>query len=405
MVNLEGLKIEKERLGSLELVDLSELSLEESYRELGRQVRDAARKSVDTLIDEDDPSVFRVDLEFADKCLSVIEDRIKHEENPLIKGGLEAYLKAIKSWSDEIDFSSLEHRQISELLGDIYERDKLNLLIALSLQNDNVGCISGLLRGESGEVIFWHNEEDVEDEPGSRVDKTRIVKIKGVRGSEYFSFVYPDLLPGAGFTFGKDLFLCVDMQHTKEDQEPAILANTAVWTASYIGNGMHPYDIMRALAPFADGYVVNYARRGEVGIEAGKVEFALDTVDKIELESKAGTRMISTNIYTQNGKVVLEGNENANEEALAWNLQRQALADRALHLMRVLTQREIPTPYDISRLLAFNTGGRYGDDKAFSNVDVKSAIFGVMTVDGTEIKVTAGPALRDEVWTDFNLYN
>jgi len=402
MVDKTELQATKERLGPIEVLGFYELSLKEGYRKLGLEVRDVARRYAESFLDRDDAEMTHKKLGFGEQCVKALVAKMEDCDIPQVKTALSDYMTALKSWSDAIDFSSIDHPAVAKLLEEGRTTEEANMIIGLSLQNDNVGCVSGLMRGEDGEILFWHNEEIIEDEPGERVDKARIVRLNGIGGREYYSFVYPDLLPGAGFSFARDIFISVDAQHTTEDQEPRILANTATWVISYLGNAYDPYETLNSLAPFVDGYVINYARIVGQKVLGGKVEFALDTVGRVDLPSNTGEYLISTNIYTQDGNVAVAGREEISPEALEWNIDRQGLSHRSLHLMELLTKRTAPTTEDLSRLLAFTATGLFGEDKAYANKDVKANVVGSISTKGVQISVSAGPALKGEERSVFN---
>lgn len=401
----EELRAEKERLGSLEIVDLSGLKFEKSYARLGEEVRTTVRSFVVDSLNETNLDELLTILEFTTDCFHILEE--KATGDPLIDVALKDYLKALTVWSNTIDFSSVNHPLIQQTL-ETYngDRERFNVIFALNLQNDNVGCISGMIRGENGQVVFWHNEEGVEALPGQRFDKVRLAKF-GTEEEGKFSIVYPDLLPGAGYSFGHDFYFSVDAQHTVENPKAGILANTAAWIVFHLGNKTDPYDVIKALSPFADGYTINVVRKTPDGeLEAKRIEFAADVVDQEHLSSSPRSSIVSTNVYSRDMKVVSQGVEGADFEAVEWNVNRQRATERALHLMTVFTGRETPTEHDIGRMLGFRTAGNYGSpDSAYANADVKSALVGIADPNGIKIKLAVGPVVKDESWVEFNFHN
>ncbi len=402
----ESLKVEKERLGPIEEVALEGGSFPEVHRKLGDEVREKARDifvrklgGKDETGEERFPKnkeKFLEELEFVRECLLLT---IQKSEDPLvspeIRGALVEYLESLREWSNAVDLANVDHSYLEGL-----EKDELNVLLGLYLQNDNVGCQSGMLRCEDKSIVVWHTEEDMEGKPGERFDKLRLAKMSIAGEQEKYAFIYPDILPGAAFCFGNDFFYSVDFQHVKTASKPGLLANTATWVVFRLGGEVDPAQVFRELGPFIDGYVFNSLRivsseGNQKTIEAKKVEFAGDKVIEHQLGEVEGSTTFAVNVF-EPGTEISEQLEVISDEGKDWYQERLNRAKRALELIPAITGREV-TPQDIFRMLSFRPGGTHGEDgKAFANVDVKAHAAVRFTNLGTQILIGSGPGIKGE---------
>lgn len=391
--SLQKLKEVKNRMGNLEVIEVKGNTIVEAHGELGKMVADQAQRIFRGKLDKyEDYDGFLKDVNYAKEGLLSLEKKAKKEGlNPRIATALKEYRNCLSAWEKGTGLNTIDHPFLSNLK----RKGSPDGLLAFMAQHDYEGCLSGMVRADDSSILFWHTEESIEEKPSIRIDKSRIVRFifpSDGKNRTLSSFIYPDLLPGSGFCFGNNFFQMVDTQHVKPSDKPEILANTAAWITWRLGDDLNPETVLRELSPFTDGYSLNIVAKGNQCPEAKRIDFAHDFIDSYPLDLKKNSTLVVSNIFQQpegNKKVY----EEADEEALMWNNKREAMVQRALHLIPVLTKRELSLP-EIARMLAFKTGGIDGEGIAFSNVDVKAWVAGRLSSNQCEVIVDSGPALK-----------
>lgn len=405
------IKVEKERLGPLEIVHF-EGTVEETHKRLGETVRDqvwltAARK----LEEYDSYEDFLTDLQMMHRCLEVVKDKSNDTEIDLpIRNAVKDYVTALQSWAGGASLLNINHEYIKRFAQEFnFETSGSSEVLAYWLQNDNVGCQSGMYRKDDGNILVWHTEEDVEDEPGSRFDAIRIGQFSligetGERDDRY-ALIYPDLLPGPAAGFAQNFFYSIDFQSFRPNEQPSILANTAVWVTWKLGESRDPAEVLRALSPYYDGYTLNTVRRLPDGtLESKKLEFAHGLIAEYKLNENPGSNLVSANVTEENSATEPALDEIDDEES-NYYAGRVRRTRRALKLIES-TESGV-TLQTLQRMLAFRVGNQplKGSDEmenaANSNVDVKAKFAVMFTPNGMQLAVSAGPGIRNEEVTYF----
>jgi hypothetical protein len=280
---------------------------------------------------------------------------------------------------------NFQHRLLSEARQPVSAVE-----LALFLQNDNVGCQTGVYRDKAGAVILWHTEEDVEVEPGSRFDKLRLATFQiGEDDSEINAFIYPDLLPGPAYGWRNDGFLqAVDSLPLKPAAGAYVLANIAAWITLRLGKALDPEAVIAALGPFFDGYALTTVRLKDEQIQATKIEFAGDRRLVAILDPYPGSYLFQVNIFSEAKAAVALAYEDTDRESRSGLEQRLTRTTRALKSLHLAEN----APACLSRLLASRLGGDY----AYANEDVKSYFLGKLSHSGMEIQFGPGPALKED---------
>lgn len=399
--SIQILEQEKLRLGTLEILDLEADTFPLAHEQLGKRIKEQVHKSIDHKL-SGLPSYpeFQAQIHYVRDCLSKIRSKATDPQvDSQIRAVVLEYLDCLTQWGQGAEISQIDHPFIKKLRDSIEPEYNPDLLIALWLQNDNQGCQTGMLRSPDGSVKFWHTEEDVEETPGDRFDKIHLAKFSiGQPDSKktIYSIIYPDLLPGAGFSFGKDFIYAVDFQHIPSTDQPGFLANAGVWIAWRLGADYDPAQVIRSLTPYADGYTLNTVRQvtGDQGVqlEAKKIEFGRRLVQEFALADDPGANFISVNIFDPKGELARKI-EAIEEEDKSWYQRRLKRAQRALHLIPLFTQRNIQLP-ELLRMIGFKVGGV--TDAAYANVDVKAHVVASFSLKENAILVDSGPAIKAE---------
>lgn len=377
----------KERLGPLEFLDFRGLDLVTAHRKLGETVKAQAQKVLRRKLDHLSHEQFIGKIGLARAGRRVLEEKL---QSPQLAGRLQQalheYLACLSAWAAGVGLENFQHGLLQG------ERELVSAVeLALFLQNDNVGCQTGVYRDKAGAVMLWHTEEDVEAEPGSRFDKLRLATFHtGDDGSEINAFIYPDLLPGPAFGWRRDGFLqAVDSLPLKPAAGAYMLANIAAWVTLRLGKAFDPETVIAALGPFYDGYALTTVRLKDEQVLATKVEFAGDQQLVSALDSRPGSYLFQVNIFSDEKAAVAlayEDTERDSRSGLEQRLTRTTRALKSLHLAE-------NAPACLSRLLASRLGGDY----AYANEDVKSYFLGKLSGGDMEIYIGSGPALKEDL--------
>ncbi len=201
----------------------------------------------------------------------------------------------------------------------------LKTWLFLALQEDEVGCQTGVYRERDGSVILWHTEEDYEQTPGERFDQLRLFSFRAADQRIATGFIYPDLLPGPTFGWhGNDFMQAIDTLHIKPvDFEDALMPNALAWLSLYLGTQVTREELSRSLGPFQGGYSLTALSKtgSKVGVE--KIEFANADHTISHLESDAGCYLFQTNVIADLS-LPIGVQEQTSPESRAWNEARMA---------------------------------------------------------------------------------
>jgi hypothetical protein len=306
-----------------------------------------------------------------------------------LRVGIQTYFDSIAAWAEGARLGVFHHPFISEALDGI---PITALDLAFFLQEDEVGCQTGTYRDRAGAIIFWHTEEDYEEQPGERFDRLRLFSFRAYEERVATAFIYPDLLPGPAFAWQTGYFIqAVDSLHPHEINSPdAILPNTFAWLSLYLGTSVTREELARELGPFSGGYSLTALGRvnGEVRVE--KIEFANAQYHVSHLDEAAGCYFFQTNII-EDLSLPVGAQEKINPDSRAWNGARLA---RTQQHMRAIRDR------DDALAFIFDMVRSQDDDGAYSNHDVKGYLVARVSPNKFSLWVGSGPAMvGDELLT------
>jgi hypothetical protein len=386
-VPISQLRASKERLGPIDFLDFRELDLVTAHRKLGEAVKEQAQNILLRKLDRLDKAQFVEGIRLARLGRGALVEKLHAPYiDSRIRRALGEYLDCLSVWTAGAELGRIHHKLLSGLVV-----DGLPVLagdLALFLQNDNLGCQTGVYRENGGAVILWHTEEDVQ-KAGSRFDKPRIATFHTGDGCQMNAFIYPDLLPGPAYCWRSDGFIqAVDSLPLKPAPEAYVLANIATWVTLRLGKTVEPEVVIETLGPFVDGYALTVVQEKGGEVLANKIEFAGDQYLLSSLENEPGCFLFQVNIFSDK-----EADVAADYEDIHSN-HRQTLEGRVTRTSRAL-RRLTPsdnTTASFFRLLA----SRLGNDYGYANEDVKSYFTGRISSTEMEIRIGSGPALKGD---------
>lgn len=375
------------RFSDIEMLEFGHLSLSEAHRALGNAVKDQVYKIIKNKFNELGAEKIEKDLATANDILSSLEQKINDRSiDEIVRHSLHEYLICLHAWADGLQLNAY----INHLLElESYQQFELTpIQLALFLQNDMTGCQTGMYRHEDGTISLWHTEEDFEPAPGSRFDKLRIMKFRN-NENEFYSFIYPDLLPGPAFNWRSDFYVqAVDALFFKEiPVSNGILANIACWVKLLLGNSISLQDVISQLSPFIDGYSINVICLDGEKILGSKIEFIADTYLTAELKAEPGSFVFQVNILTDGNSKLSEMHED------------KALSSRHLYKQRIYRTKKILKRYLPTNSLGYFRrlmSSRIGGEFAYANEDVKSYFIAHLGKYDLNIEIGIGPAMRNE---------
>ncbi|MBI2444619.1 MAG: hypothetical protein HYV42_05270 [Candidatus Magasanikbacteria bacterium] len=371
----------KRQLGPVQVLKLSARSLPQLHGALGRAVRRPvqalARRELRKMTADERGEALR----FVRGCRAITEARQQIIQSADVRWALASYLKCLEYWARGAKLQAL---LISPLLPRTLDGKPVTALdLAWWLQNDNLGCQSGLVRTAGDRILFWHTEEDRR----GAVDRPRLLSAT-VGGKRYWSFLYPQLLPGGAFSWTGHRFQAVDSLYVRLGKNaPGVLANAAAWIALWFGERLPLSAVARALRPMADGYAINWVIRGERAVRGERVEFGGRSLLRSPLPGRTGSALIQANCVSDRHSTLWRKFNYAT--ARKDRLLRNRLKRSWQYLGRCFRQSGTLTIPALQTLLASRQGGAYG----YANADVKAYCFGEATPVGISVYVGSGPAL------------
>lgn len=305
----EDLLTAKNRLGQLCFIEFHGMDIVTAHAKLGEQVRSQVHKILARKLESMNPEQIVDAIRLIRSCRTQLgEKSLSSQVDSRIRAAIVEYLECLSSWARGLELEKFTYDRIKGFLvdGEPLSPDDL----ALFMQNDSVGCQTGVYRDKDGSIILWHTEEDAEDEPFSRFDKVRIASFRLVDGDEVEcinAFIYPDLLPGPAFNWrDSDVVQAVDTLFVKQNaQNGSMLANVASWITMRLGNKVDPREIIEVLGPFFDGYALTIVgRRTSQEISAQKLEFAGDLILQADLASEPGCYLFQANVFSRRDEAI-----------------------------------------------------------------------------------------------------
>ncbi len=358
-----------------------------AHRQLGCAARSQIQKTLARrLAETGSPAGVNHRLRRARQFGTALQAKLNHPAlDATLRTALAVYQASLNAWAGAAKLDQFRHPWLAEALdGRPVSAEELAFL----LQEDEVGCQTGVYRERDGSLLLWHAEEDVETEPGQRFDQLRLFSFRASQGAIATAFIYPDLLPGPAFGWqGADYAQAVDTLHIRplELSEP-LLPNTLAWLSLYLGPQVSRAELAQQLGPFAGGYSLTTVSRQSGLVQVEKVEIANTQVAVTNLGPAAGGWLFQTNILRDLSQPI-GAEELTSPESRAWNETRQK---RTARFLRIAQNAEDALPL-IFRMLQSRASG----DSAYANPDVKAHFVCHLAMAATTLWVGGGPASRE----------
>ncbi|RPH57372.1 MAG: GNAT family N-acetyltransferase, partial [Chloroflexi bacterium] len=313
----------KKCLGPIQHLDYAHLDAITAHQLLGRDAGPQIHKILARRLDESGgPDGVAAQIRRARADQSALREKIHSPAlDERVRSALNEYMVCLSAWADGAELGKFRYPGLPQMSVDDLPVTPEDL--AFSLQEDEVGCQTGVFRERDGSVILWHTEEDYEEAPGQRFDKLRLFSFRAADQRISTGFIYPDLLPGPTFGWhGDDFVQAIDTLHVKPfDGKDALTPNTLTWLSLYLGAQVSREELARQLGPFKGGYSLTGLSRknGVVGVE--KIEFANDDHAVSKLENDAGCYLFQTNVIADLARPI-GAQEQTSAASRAWNEAR-----------------------------------------------------------------------------------
>jgi hypothetical protein len=378
-------------LGQPDFLDYRALDLVDAHRRLGEQVRAQVHHILRRKIGELTPEALALQVRLARYCGGAIRRKLEQSGEEARRAALEEYVTCLAAWGQGAELAAFDVDGLREVRVDGLPVSDADL--AYMLQDDDVGCQTGLWRAADGTVFLLHTEEDREP-PGARFDRLRLLAFTVSdhgRPTQIFAFMYPDLLPGSAFGWRSDNYVqAVDSLNLRpQAPESGILANIATWVTLRLGKSADLDETIRYLGPFADGYALNAAYADDGEAFGQKVEFAGTYSHGYRLGDAPGSFLYQVNKFADPNASVARRYEAV---ALEKRLRLEERLSRAESWLRALRPDEADVPAALFRFLCSREGGDY----ACANRDVKAYLIAQSAVNQFQVSMGAGPALAGD---------
>ncbi len=386
MSSLAAIQAERRRLGALKRLVFREDSFVAAHEALGAALGTVIRRITWARLKSATPESFALQLGVMRQSRQHLLNVAQRTKSKPLRSAIEEYLACLTAWADGAQITRCLPVAARLAPSDSPTTDDL----ALWLQDDNVGCQTGLLRLDGGRVLFWHTEEDT----SGYVDHSRLVTMSVPQGT-WHAFLYPYLLPGPAFCFTAGRFFALDSLHIRRRPNIAgILTGTVAWLVWRLANEVRARDVIRAIAPYVDGSTINEINACGRKVVAESHEFGNSAIQSRLLSPISGECEFQVNMVCDNRSPLgrVESLPSGEREKY---LRRFGRTTEALQrLLGTGKDDRFPIPQQIVGLLADRRGGEY----AYANVDVKAYCVGVAAPGKIELFVGAGPALATDVY-------
>ncbi len=354
----KSLEEHRRDLGPVEEHHVSARAMPEAHRLLGEKLREPARKAIRARLADTGAEKLARELDYSRGCRKVMEAR----------PALAEFLECLEAWSEGVGLAAIAPSSPVAVTSSE---------LALWAQDDNTGCVTGMLRLGDGAVLLWHDEEDTI----GYMDRPRLVSFD-VAGWRASAFLYPYLLPGPAFGWGPNQLHALDSLFTKRSA-PGTLTGAASWLLWKAGADLDAAEALDELAPFADGCAVNLVRWDGAAVTAEVHEFG-------------GPRRTRRALAKRRGSLTLQANAfHRPSPAEALTKKERGLYERRVERGRLAIEAmEKPSGETILGLLSGRRGGAY----AFANTDVYAHVVARVAPAGLEVHVGSGAALAGDLY-------
>lgn len=320
-------------------------------------------------------------VRLAKLCLDYLQSKSNEEK---IGSLIKLYLDCLEAWAEGCSLSVTN-----------YKLSKLEL--AIILQNDVVGCITTLIRGNSGDVKLIHSEEDV----SGTIKKPTVINFNIQESNQKItSFIYPGLLPGPAFSFSEKMIMANDFLYTNHCQEyhqkkqAFSLVNILTWILFITQDYDLAENYAAKLSPFVDGNAINLIdlqsrlnHSEQAIISAKTIEVAGDQVKTKELSENPQSYQVQVNVFNQPDSLICQNHETINPN-------KRVLYVNRVKLIADFLDENLDLPFPkIAFFQTLQNGGEYTP----ANKDVKATFLANVSSEKIDYKIIAGPLLESDL--------
>ena len=382
----------KAALGAVEVLDYRALDLVSAHRRLGETVRGQVRHILRRQFRTFSPDELMARVRLARQCQAALAAKRAQPGEAACQAALDAYAACLAAWAEGAALAALAPA------GDLPPvrvdgQDVTGDDLAFLLQDDAVGCQTGLWRAADGSVYLSHTEEDREP-LGDRFDRLRLMIYSlgaDAGGAPWaYALVYPDLLPGPAFAWRSDNYIqAVDSLYIgSKDARPGLLANMVAWVTLYLGQQVDVETVLRHVGPFVDGYALNTVWARGASVQGQTVEYVGDYWRSRRLGEAPGSALYQVNMFSPASASAAQIYETLEPEK---RRHMQARLDRAERWFAGLGAAA-----DVRAALAQFLSSTEGADYACANQDVKAYLIAHSAAGQLEVEVMPGPALAGD---------
>lgn len=364
----------KRELGPLRVRTIEARDLAQAHARLGKLRSAEINQIVHHKINQISKSKFEKQIRFVRSC-AVYMQRIKRVKAQKI---IKEYFVCLNAWALGAQLDKLCEKLNQKVDGAAVT----HIDIALWLQNDNVGCQTGMIRNKRGGAYVWHMEEDTL----GYISHTEIIEFR-IGTDRLWTFVYPYLLPGGAFAWRKNFFQSIDFLYIKKKlPQGGTLANVGSWACLWFGHiNKECVTVLKALFPFYDGYALNTVDIHNKQIRGHVLEYGAEIINEETLGTNMGSYLFHVNCIFGDGLKQFKKYVIASKKT---ETRMRNRVIRAEHMIRALDLDNISIPQDMVKMLSSRKGGEY----AYCNVDVKAYVIGICEPDAWTFYVGVGPA-------------
>jgi hypothetical protein len=385
----ETLKNLKDLLGPLNTEVIEAPTLSEAHFKLGQQNSKRIQATLLERTTQMGPEKTQELLELSQKILAHMQKRAAElsSTHPATSSAILDYIDCLQAWSQ------------GENLGDS------SLEKALLLQNDTAGCQTIMIRGDNGQIIFGHSEEDDTPDRVRHNDWTQFKFTTNGQSQTLTAYTsYKDLLPGPAFSLTPNGIMASDAIFVDTPDKVGFLGNTVSWILWQLGSEKDSQQIISQLLPSPSGYAINQAYWDQAtGTVTGTIiEFAGSEISLKTVGNKPGDYSFHTNaIDTTNPQ--LKSLEDLEKNDIRFFNRRKNTLEDILLAIKHRPYHDFPNPIESLKKIFGFRGSETAKQKrqAIASDWSRALVFSAVNPDGSvNYDIESGPVLKGRIFDD-----
>ena len=253
--------------------------------ELGKMTKNDVWSSLEKKVKNKPQRKIMAEIRYSRVCYRFLQRQSADKKIPsVIRAALLEYLDCFWAWCKGLNLDQFKNDYIDRPIdGKRISGEDLGFWI----QNENIHCQTGMVRGKESAIYLWHTEEEPPDE--SFVTKPLLVDflIKGVLRTSY---IHPLNMPATGFGWQKNFFHVMNSYYVYDFlKDGGSLAHCCCWVLWRLGLEVDSKEIIRALFPFTDGCVIYTVKEYEGTVIGQRYSFGIRHLYEDILPEKASS--------------------------------------------------------------------------------------------------------------------